>query len=183
MLRKRDRKLGEGDPIPLTRENVEIVWNKLVKDEQFREQFRVYLADELQRSWPKPGFWASLWLPSDYSEEKELEQRKKEFSNYIGTLIVELNKAAKREEQRVILENTFMDLKRRLDAVDLDRDQVLARFENAVRRLDKLEADLILKASIGVELKRTARYCVVRNRVETEVKRPYADTWKRDPCR
>jgi hypothetical protein len=191
LLRKRDRKLGEGDPIPLTRENVEIIWNKLVKDEQFREQFRVYLADELQRPWPKPGFWASLWLPSDYSEEKELEQRKKEFSNYIGTLIVELNKAAKREEQRVILENTFMDLKRRLDAVDLDRDQVLARFENAVRRLDKLEADLpILKASLerGIKEKDCEILRKVRNRVETEVKEtirwipekgPYADRRKK----
>ena len=129
-------------------------------------------------------------MPSDYSEEKELEQRKKEFSNYIGTLIVELNKAAKREEQRVILENTFMDLKRRLDAVDLDRDQVLARFENAVRRLDKLEADLpILKASLerGIKEKDCEILRKVRNRVETEVKEtirwipekgPYADRRK-----
>ena len=79
LLRKRDRKLGEGDPIPLTRENVEIIRNKLVKDEQFREQFRVYLADELQRPWPKPGFWASLWLPSDYSKRKNLSKERKSF--------------------------------------------------------------------------------------------------------
>jgi hypothetical protein len=67
--------------------------------------------------------------------------------------------------------------KRRLDAVDLDRDQVLARFENAVRRLDKLEADLpILKASLerGIKEKDCEILRKVRNRVETEVKETYA---------
>lgn len=173
LLRNRNRKLGEGDPIPLSKENIEIIWNKLVKDEQFREQFRVYLADELQRPWPKPGFWARLWLPSDYSEEKELEQRKSEFSNYIGTLIVELNKAAKREEQRALTYNALFDFKRRLDAVNLSTDQVLIRLQNAIRQLDRLEEYLpILKKSLerGIKEKDSEELRIVRNRVEKEVK-------------
>jgi|GEM_PF-1045311 hypothetical protein len=57
MTRSRGRTLGEGDPFPVTPENVEKVWKRIVSDPGFRQLFKVYVERELQKEFPAPGFW------------------------------------------------------------------------------------------------------------------------------
>lgn len=57
MTRSRGRTLGEGDPFPVTPENVEKVWKRIVSDPSFRRLFQVYVENELQKEFPQPDFW------------------------------------------------------------------------------------------------------------------------------
>ncbi|MEJ5299087.1 MAG: hypothetical protein WHZ52_13735, partial [Armatimonadota bacterium] len=57
MTRSRGRTLGEGDPFPVTPENVEKVWKRIISDPAFRQLFKVYVEQELQKEFPGPGFW------------------------------------------------------------------------------------------------------------------------------
>ncbi|BCW99411.1 MAG: hypothetical protein KatS3mg024_2238 [Armatimonadota bacterium] len=57
MTRSRGRTLGEGDPFPVTPENVEKVWKRIVSDPAFRRLFQAYVEGELQKEFPGPGFW------------------------------------------------------------------------------------------------------------------------------
>ncbi len=57
MTRSKGRTLGEGDPFPVTPENVEKVWKRILSDPAFRNLFKAYVENELQREFPGPGFW------------------------------------------------------------------------------------------------------------------------------
>lgn len=57
MTRSRGRTLGQGDPFPVSSENIEKVWKRILSDPSFRELFKVYMTNELQKEFPEPGFW------------------------------------------------------------------------------------------------------------------------------
>jgi len=51
------RTLGQGDPYPVTAANLEKVWQRILYDPQFRELFRAYVVDQLQKTFPEPEFF------------------------------------------------------------------------------------------------------------------------------
>ncbi len=54
------RQLGQGDPFPVTSENIEKVWRRIVNNPDFRELFRVYVTLELQKTFPEPDFFDKI---------------------------------------------------------------------------------------------------------------------------
>ena len=60
LTRSKGRSTGEGDPFPVTPENVEKVWKRILNDPGFRELFRVYVTDQLQQTFPEPDFFDKI---------------------------------------------------------------------------------------------------------------------------
>jgi len=61
MLRVKGRKRGDGsEPFPVTPENEEKVWKRIISDQGFRDRFKIYVTDVLQREFPEPGFFDSM---------------------------------------------------------------------------------------------------------------------------
>lgn len=110
-LRDRNRELGVGDPIPVSSQNVEYVWRKVLIDNAWRDLFRTYVVEELKRDWPNPGIWARWTLPGNVLEEGELYERQSEYKSYIAGVLSYLNRAAKLREQQVVMQRYAEELR------------------------------------------------------------------------
>lgn len=69
------RAIGQGDPFPVTPDNIELVWRRILYEPEFRELFRVYVVDQLKiTDFPQSGFFekfdtyfsAYVGLPTAY---------------------------------------------------------------------------------------------------------------------
>lgn len=60
MCLNRNRKLGEGDPFPTSRENLDKVWNRILTDSTFRGAFANYVKEDLGKDFPEPGWFDTV---------------------------------------------------------------------------------------------------------------------------
>ena len=166
-LRNPNRVLGEGDPIPVTRASIDLLWKDIVDDENVRAQFRVYVCQLLQRDWPEDTYWMGWYVaahppqhlppppntivqtitlpPSPYLQAlpppptpEQLAARKKEMEVNIASLLGDLNQKRKVEEQLTLVRQSFIDLKDRIGKYG-DLDAVMVKFAQALGRLPALE--------------------------------------------
>ena len=68
-LRNPGRVLGEGDPMPVTRASIDLLWRDIVDDENVRAQFYVYVTQLLQRDWPEGPYWLG-WYAAAHPPQK-----------------------------------------------------------------------------------------------------------------
>jgi hypothetical protein len=166
-LRNPNRVLGEGDPIPVTHASIDLLWKDIVESENVRAQFRVYVCQLLQRDWPDESYWLGwyaanqpkylpnlsdqenlsysqpkdtqvLTAPSPFATPEQLAARKKEMEGYIASLLGDLNKKRKVEEQLVLVRQSFIDLKDRIGR-SRDLEAIMVKFAEAMGRLPELE--------------------------------------------
>ncbi|MBN2418528.1 MAG: hypothetical protein JXL81_04030 [Deltaproteobacteria bacterium] len=157
MVRDKSRKtLGQGDPFPPTSENIELIWKRVLNDSTFRELFRVYVTEQLNREFPEPGFFdsigtyasssISLMSASESLEKKAKEELQKEYSTvkgYIAGLVSWLNRAGKVREQQVIARQELHKLADRIkQSSSLSMEQAIAKMDTAVTMLGVVEVYL-----------------------------------------
>ncbi|MDD3928140.1 MAG: hypothetical protein PHT33_15975, partial [bacterium] len=156
------RKLGEGDPVPVTPENLEKVWNRILTDGTFRGQFANYVRDDLGKEFPEPGWFdtvneylygtvTGMDAEKRLSEEtvKKLQATKEEFLPYIAGLLSYLNKGAKSDEQAVLALQEVRKIIDQLGEGGMTLDQAIARVQQATTLLgvvtvyaDKCETEI-----------------------------------------
>ncbi len=144
MTRSSGRKLGKGDPYPVTPENVEKVWKRILYDPSFRDLFFAYMSDVLERTPPSPGVLDSLAVygkslfsgnAKDAMEDLARDKLRKDavlLKSHVAGLISMLNRAAKVREQRIVARRKIQQLKSRLEKAG-SIDDVLKKVQNAIQ--------------------------------------------------
>lgn len=137
------RSLGEGDPIPVTRDAVEHVFRRLMADQGFRERFRTYVTQELQQPFPEPGYWGQLetWFGSGSQEtaaQSALLEQRQQVDQWIAGLLSTLNRRLKAQEAAVKAQK---DAEKLIEQAIQALDKMLEQFNTATARFDsKMEA-------------------------------------------
>jgi hypothetical protein len=135
VLKNRNRTLGQGDPIPVNQANIDYMWKKVMADTgTWRELFKVYVTNELQKDWPEPSTWEKWTLSSDLLEEDLLLKQKDEYKSYIAGLLSQLNRTAKVGEQQVLARQALLELQRKAGSLP-DLATMLGKFNEARKRL------------------------------------------------
>lgn len=157
MVRDKSRKtLGQGDPFPPSSENIELIWNRVLNDPTFREIFKVYVTEQLNREFPEPGFFDSIgtYASSPFSsmsasetlEDKAKEELQKEYStvkSYIAGLVSWLNRAGKVREQQAVARQELQKLADRIkQSSNLSMEQAIAKMDDAITMLGVVEVYL-----------------------------------------
>lgn len=140
-LKNRGRKLGEGEPIRIDKETVEYLWRKILMDPVWAGLFKSYVVRDLHETWPSPSYWDKLTVPSDFLREDALIKEEQRLKLYVAGLLSELNKLAKREEQRVILTQHLRNITRHVGKVDKKQLAKAAKdYSYALKKLPEVEA-------------------------------------------
>jgi len=151
------RTLGRGDPLPVTQENIDKIWNRALTDSNFREGFKIYVTELLQKDFPDylqsdpvpgPNTSAILNLNEPLSgygqgygtagqtvDIQPSTAGKDEMRPWIIALIGQLNKARKVEEQRVLTYQQLKAIALRIQMNGSTVEQAMARFDSALVRL------------------------------------------------
>jgi hypothetical protein len=104
VLKTKGRKLGEGEPILITKSTVEHLWRKVLMDEQWRGLFKNYVTNQFGAdAWPEPTTWERWTISSDHLVEAKLLEEKTTLKNHIAGMLKEMGKVVQKEEARVIL--------------------------------------------------------------------------------
>ncbi|MDZ4201318.1 MAG: hypothetical protein U1C96_04130 [Gallionella sp.] len=122
-IRDSNRKLGEGDPIKVNPQTIERLWRKIIYDEKWAALFKTYVVNELNQDWPEPTLWERISIPSDVLRDAKLMEEQTRLKSHIASLLIELNKVAKKQEDRVVLAQRL----RELSATALKVDPALLR--------------------------------------------------------
>jgi len=147
MARSRGRTLGQGDPFPATQENVEKVWRRILNDSDFRERFKVYVTQELQQEFPEAGFfdWAASHVGGaavDDVTRQRLQEQERWVRQYVIGLINWLNRAAKAQEQEVLLRQQLAAAALKIKMNGGSLEKAMAQFDGAVGQLGVVNAYL-----------------------------------------
>ena len=162
MTRDRNRTTGEGDPFPVTPENIEKIWQRILTDQTFRNLFRSYVTNQLNRDFPDLGLFERQSRPvpamyfgggltpipppdsdfwsTDESEKKRAEALMQEklqaeeqlIKTYIAGLVAILNKAEKKRERAVVLRQAAQLVLNRLEMGKNSNTNVLVKVEAAI---------------------------------------------------
>ena len=149
MCRDRDRELGLGDPIPVSRENVEKVWKRLLTDRNFQESFRSYVVEELNEEFPETGRLRSVadafytfggeQTSEDMQQrrlESELIELETQMKAYISGILRRLNRYWLAREHGVIAVKVGRALEGDIDRASRTLESGLGRVAYAAERLD-----------------------------------------------
>ncbi|MGM0441975.1 MAG: hypothetical protein ACQEQC_06120 [Elusimicrobiota bacterium] len=153
ICRDRNRKIGEGDPFPVNKENIDKVWRRLLTDRSFREAFRLYMTVKLKKDFPDTGWFTqaadrlySMGSPSSVKQIQDQrllsqfhEQRAK-IESYIAGILKGLNRHWKMQEQGVIATKTARALIGDLVRASKSLETGLAKVAHAARQLDTVAA-------------------------------------------
>jgi len=146
LARVRGRSLGESPgPFPSTNENIEKIWQQIVRSSSFRASFGNYVIQDLKGEWPQPGFFASLdanyiGLTTNVKALKQeqvegLSANKGQIRLYISSMLAGINKPAWADEKRVLAVNALRSLKAHFAQYGASLNKGLANMENASKRL------------------------------------------------
>ncbi len=134
------RKLGEGDPIPVTPASVEHLWRKVLQNEGWRGLFRTYYTEELQQAWPEPSWWEGVWIGSATDagtyEQSKLIESKAEIKQALAGLLGYLNRLAKIEEHKTLSRQSMAELAKMNQG---NLKLTLQRYADALKRLPEVE--------------------------------------------
>lgn len=158
MVRDRSRKtLGQGDPFPVTSENIELVWKRVLNNPSFRALFKVYVTDQLKKTdFPEPGYFDTVgaYISSPFSsksasdtlEDQSKAELQKEYSrlkSYIGGLVSWLNRAAKVREQQAVARQELQKLADRIkQASGGSMEQAIKKMDRAIIMLRVVDSYL-----------------------------------------
>lgn len=146
VARVRGRELGEKPgPFPATPENIEKIWQLILKNLAFRDSFGSYVQQDLQGEWPQAGFFErldasclGLTTSSDelqQAQRQELEALRPDIDRHIASLLAGLNRVALLEERRVLAVNALRTLQQYFARYGVSLEQGLKNMEAAGRRL------------------------------------------------
>lgn len=137
------RKLGEGNPIPVTREAVDYLYNRITTETGFRNQFQIYYEQQLNRTFPTPDFFSSMWIAyqtggggkagaavADATQDA-LKKNRAELEEGIRALLAQLNVEAKVRESAVVAQNQLQEIKRLKDKLLTLKVQARIRADDA----------------------------------------------------
>lgn len=136
LLKDRERQMGEGDPIPVNMDSINYVWKKVVLSDAWQDLFKVYVVEELGKTWPEPSYWQSWTVPSDVLGQSMLVQKREEYQGYIAGLLSSLNKVARVREQQYIARKHISELQKSMGSLDIKA--ILARVDVAFKALPEV---------------------------------------------
>lgn len=139
-IRDSNRKLGEGDPIKVTPASIERLWRRVIFEANWGELFKTYVTSELGQPWPEPSLWDRLSIPAEVRREALLFEEEKRLKSHISTLLLELNKVAKKREAEVVLAKMMREMA--AQALKIDPNQfrdALTRYREAMSRLPEIQ--------------------------------------------
>ncbi|MBV5340936.1 MAG: hypothetical protein J0665_15495 [Deltaproteobacteria bacterium] len=149
----RGRSLGVGDPLPITQENIDKIWNRALTDSDFREGFKIYVTELLQKDFPDylrsdpvadtstsviPGLGDQQPASDIAGQTIDIQPStggKEEMRPWIVALIGQLNRAKKVEEQRMLTYQQLKAVALRIQMNGSTVEQAMARFDSALVQL------------------------------------------------
>lgn len=167
LTRVRGRSLGDRPgPFPSSNENIDKIWQQIIKSSSFRANFGHYVVQDLQGEWPEAGYFASLdanyiGLTTNVKALKQvqiegLRENKKQIELYISSMLAGINKPALSNEKRVLAVNALRSLKAHFAQYGASLEAGLAEMEKASKRLpDALRysrrCDALIKSEISAK--------------------------------
>jgi hypothetical protein len=112
------------------------LWEKVTANQQWRDLFKTYVAEELKKEWPEPDDWQRWALRI---AEEESAQKKEECQKAIAGLLVHINRLAEAEKQRAMAGRSIAELKRKF-AGPSPFPLALKKYAEAVQLLPEVNA-------------------------------------------
>lgn len=141
LLKVKGRNLGEGDPIRIDSTTIEHLWRKVLNDDQWRALFKNYVTSELGREWPEPSYWEQWTIGSETLEQAKLLEERKNLKANIASLLIEMNKVARKEEARVVLAQQLRDIEAIMGKLSPEElEKALRAYHSALMELPAIES-------------------------------------------
>jgi hypothetical protein len=140
------------DKMPLTPENLDKVWKRVLNDEDFRSRFKIYVTEVLQKTFPEPTIpFREKFDPPFTEQDKQKLMRETllahqgELTQYIAGIFGELNRKAKAERKaqkdRLDAQLKLKELEKTLKLLrETSIDEYSKNYVEAYQRLQKAKA-------------------------------------------
>lgn len=138
VFKNRNRKIGEGNPINVDEKTINYVWKKILVDDTWRDIFKTYVVEELQREWPSPTVWEKLTIPSNMLEESKMMEDEKILKTYITGLLSYLNRVAKKRESEFLARQN-LDILNKSFSNNSTIDSFLKSYEESISKIPEIE--------------------------------------------
>jgi hypothetical protein len=140
------------DKMPVTPENVDKVWKRVLNEQDFRDRFKAYVTEVLQKPFPEVMTpFREKFDPPFTEQDKEklmreaLLARQGEFTQYIAGILSELNNKAKAERKaqkdRLEAMTILKDLEAKIKLLkETSNEEFAKNYVEAYKRLQKAKA-------------------------------------------